>query len=251
MSIKRVKTGIPGFDKLVNGGFPFGATILLSGTPGTAKSIFSMQYLYNGAVEHKERGLYVSFEQKKEDIFSQAKQFGWNLAELEKNNLLTVKSIPVKHIDHTTVHDMMSFIKENKIERVVVDSLSTLAIIAPIYSAIYDLFLQELVTQREIFSPSLSGDFILKRFIYQFIAELQELPITTILISEIGKESEYMSRDTVSEFLCDGVIQITFETMGGEYSRSLLVRKMRHVKNDEDLHPVEISKKGIVVHDLK
>jgi len=39
--------------------------------------------------------------------------------------------------------------------------------------------------------------------------------------------------------------------MGGEFSRSLLVRKMRGTKNDEDIHPLEISSKGLVVHTIK
>jgi KaiC/GvpD/RAD55 family RecA-like ATPase len=70
------------------------------------------------------------------------------------------------------------------------------------------------------------------------------------LISESDSSKENYSKDNVSEFLCDGVVMMMFETMGGQYSRSLLVRKMRHVKNNEDLHPVEISKTGIVVHDM-
>ena len=55
----------------------------------------------------------------------------------------------------------------------------------------------------------------------------------------------------ISEFLCDGVVLLNFESLGGEFSRSLLVRKMRHTKNEEDIHPLEISKKGLVVHKLK
>jgi len=39
--------------------------------------------------------------------------------------------------------------------------------------------------------------------------------------------------------------------MGGEFSRSLMVRKMRNTKNNEDIHPLEIGKAGLVVHDLK
>lgn len=45
----RVKTGIPGFDELVAGGLPKESNILLTGIPGTGKTIFALQYLYNGA----------------------------------------------------------------------------------------------------------------------------------------------------------------------------------------------------------
>ena len=79
----QVKTGITGFDELVEGGFPKGKCILLSGTPGTGKTIFSLQYIYNGAKRFKEKSLYISFEENKEHLFSQAKKFGWDLEKLE------------------------------------------------------------------------------------------------------------------------------------------------------------------------
>jgi len=250
MRITRSKTGIPGFDKLMQGGIPVGSTVLLCGTPGTAKSIFSMQYVYEGARKFNERGLYVSFEQNKKALFTQASQFGWNFEVLEKKGLLHFLCVPVRNINHQTVEEIMRYVNKNGIKRMVIDSLSTLSIMAPMYSAINDLFLKELVTHETIFSPNLSEDFMLKRFIYFLMGNLQESSVTTILISEIGKDSEFLSRDTVSEFLADGVIQMLFESMGGQYSRSLMVRKMRHTKNDEDIHPVEIGKKGIIVHDI-
>jgi KaiC/GvpD/RAD55 family RecA-like ATPase len=249
--MRKCKTGIPGFDKLVRGGIPRGATILLCGTPGTAKSIFSLQQLYNGALNYKEKGLYVSFEQDKQALISQGKMFGWDIPSLEKEELVHFMCMPVKDINSKTCTEIIDYVKKNKIKRLVIDSLSTLSIVAPVYAAISDLFLKELVTRDNIFSPSLSEDFLLKRFIYHFMDDLQKLPVTTILISEIGSDSKFLSRDTVSEFLSDGIIQMFFESMGGEYSRSLLVRKMRHVNNDEDIHPVEIGKEGLVVHDLK
>jgi len=250
MKITKSRTGIPGFDKLVQGGLPAKSTILLSGPAGSAKSIFSLQYIYNGAMEYNEPSMYVSFEQSRESVINQGKQFGWNIVDAEKKGKMHLKCIPVKKIDHTTFTEIINYVKDNKITRLVIDSLSTLSINAPMYSAINEVYLRELITQDNIYAPSMGGDFILKRFIYMLIGELQELPVTTILISESDNGQENYSIDSVSEFLCDGIIQMHFESMGGKYSRSLLVRKMRHVKNDEDIHPVEISKKGIIVHDM-
>jgi KaiC/GvpD/RAD55 family RecA-like ATPase len=89
-----------------------------------------------------------------------------------------------------------------------------------------------------------------KRFIYGFISELRGMKdVTSLLISQTTDSQ--LSRDTVSEFICDGIILMAYETMGGDYSRSLIVRKMREVYNDDDVHPVEIGKRGIIVHNLK
>jgi len=248
--MKRTKTGIKGFDKLVGGGLPTGANILVSGQPGTAKTIFCLEYIYNGATKYREKGMFVSFEMKKKDIISQAKQFGWDIELAEEKGLIKFITIPVHRINKDTVKNILEAVKKYKIKRLVIDSLSTISINAPIHSAINDLFLRDLLTKDSIFSPPISGDFIMKRFIYSFMDYLTELGTTNLLVSEIGSNQGYMSDDQVSEFLADGILLITFETMGGDYSRSLLVRKMRHTKNDEDIHPLEISNKGIVVHTI-
>ncbi|TMI25740.1 KaiC domain-containing protein, partial [Candidatus Bathyarchaeota archaeon] len=68
MGSSRVSTGIEGFDRLVEGGFPRGDTILLIGNPGTGKTGFSAQFLYKGLVEG-ECGIYVSFSEGREAFF--------------------------------------------------------------------------------------------------------------------------------------------------------------------------------------
>ena len=52
----RVKTGVSGFDELVEGGIPKGFNVLITGLPGTGKTIFGLQYLYTG-LKNGENGL--------------------------------------------------------------------------------------------------------------------------------------------------------------------------------------------------
>jgi len=249
--MQRSKTGIKGFDKLVEGGFPAGTTILYTGTPGTGKTIFALEYLYNGATMFKEKGLFVTFEESKEEVLEQGKQFGWNFADLEKKGLLKIIAIPAREISKNTSNDILEMCKKEKYKRLVVDSLSTLSVNAPIFSVAEHLSISEVVNQSTVFSPPVVGDLMVKRFIYGFIDDLRQINgITTLLISENSIHSDFLSRDTVSEFLCDGVIVVTFESLGGAYSRSLLVRKMRQTKNDEDIHPLEINKDGVIIHDI-
>ncbi len=235
MGDNKIKTGIKGFDELIKGGFPKGSTILLSGTPGTGKTIFALEYLYNGATKFNENGLYVTFEEKKDNLKAQAKQFGWNLDQLEKSGKLRVLHIPTSSISKNTVKDVIERANQFKAKRLVIDSLSTLSINTPTtYTNVNEM-----------------NEYTIKRFIYTFIDELKQLKsITSLLISQVTDEKR-LSRDTISEFICDGIVYIIYESMGGEFSRSLIVRKMRQVKNDEDVHPLEISKKGLVVHSIK
>jgi KaiC/GvpD/RAD55 family RecA-like ATPase len=58
--LERVSTGIAGLDELVDGGYPKGRTILVSGDPGSGKTTFGLQFLLDGIVNHKENGVLVT-----------------------------------------------------------------------------------------------------------------------------------------------------------------------------------------------
>ena len=170
---------------------------------------------------------------------------------MEKEGKIKLLSVPTSKLKRETLEEIRIIVKKEKIKRLVIDSLSTLVINAPIYTTPSELSVQDVVGDNIIFSPPVIGDYVAKRFIYQLIESLRDLDCTTILISEAAEKGEYITRDTLSEFACDGVIILSFESMGGDYSRSLIIRKMRGTKNDEDVHPVEISKKGITVHKIE
>ena len=230
------QTGIAGLDQLIGEGFPLGSTILLSGTPGTGKTIFALEYLINGINKFDENGLYVTFEEKIENLRAQASQFGWDLEKMEKEGKLKVLQIHASEITKNVVKEIIELAKENNVKRLVIDSLSTLSINIPTtYTNVNEM-----------------NEYTIKRFIYAFVDELKQhlKEVTTLMISQTMNDSD-LSRDNISEFICDGIIHITFESMGGEFSRRLVVRKMRQRKNDEDIHPLEISKEGIKVHNLK
>lgn len=249
--IKRTKTGINGFDKLVQGGFPQGFTILIIGTPGTGKTLFTLEYLYNGAAKFREKSMLVTLEQSLEDVRTQALGIGLDLRKLEKSGSLILKAVPVKNFSIETVDEIKKEIKKNKVKRLVIDSLSTLAVNAPIHTPVNDITVRDVMDDKVFFSPPILGEYMIKRFIYDFISDLKDTGCTTLITAEAPEKGEFMTRDTVSEFVCDGILTLNFESLGGEFSRSLLVRKMRGTKNDEDIHPLEITSRGVVIHTIK
>ncbi len=250
--IERVPTGIKGFDKLVQGGFPSGFVMLVTGTPGCGKTLFGMEYVYNGARKYGEKGMIISFEQSLDDIRHQAAAIGLDLVTYEKKGLITLMHIPITELDKGTLEKIKKEVERRKIKRLVVDSISTLSINAPIYTPVKDVALKDIMNYKAFFSPPILGDFVVNRFIYGFIDNLRRFSgCTTMVTAEAPEKGDYLSRDTISEFICDGVLALSFESMGGEYSRSLIVRKMRGTKNDEDVHALEISDKGLVVHDIE
>src|SRR5512141_1246389 len=79
---RKIRTLIEGCDDLSHGGLPVGRTALVSGTSGTGKTMFAVQFLYNGITQFDEPGVFVTFEESPSDIIKNAHSFGWDLQKL-------------------------------------------------------------------------------------------------------------------------------------------------------------------------
>ncbi len=88
-----LKTGILGLDLALNGGIPKGSNILLCGPTGTGKTILALQLSHNVIKEGGTVG-YLSTEQRVEDLFIQAKAFGWNLERHKKTTFIASDNLP-------------------------------------------------------------------------------------------------------------------------------------------------------------
>ncbi|MFB6310933.1 MAG: ATPase domain-containing protein, partial [Salinirussus sp.] len=75
--IELTKTGIDGLDDILNGGIARHSTTLISGNPGAGKSIFGLQYIYNGVEEFDENGIYLTFEENAKDLQEAAESVGF------------------------------------------------------------------------------------------------------------------------------------------------------------------------------
>ena len=62
IGIKKIPTGIAGFDEITNGGLPFERTTVVVGGAGTGKTVFALQYLVSGARRWQEPGIFVAMD---------------------------------------------------------------------------------------------------------------------------------------------------------------------------------------------
>ncbi len=203
--MERVKTGVPGFDGLVEGGFPKNFSILLSGSPGTGKTIFGLHFLREGLM-NGERCAYVTYSQTPKDILDQAAEFGWDMKGLE--------FIELKPEDFEEVFTGKKF------GRIVLDSLSSIAVMT-------------------------------RDSLGRFIMKAKEIGCTAILISELPKESVWLSRDTISEFLTDGVVLLKSVEAAGEVKNLLKVEKMRSTAIEKKSNIYNITERGFEVKSYK
>ena len=220
--MNRIKTGIPGMDDLIEGGFPESSSILLSGGPGCGKSIFCLQYLYNGAKEYGERGMYITLEEGPHNLWWNMQRFKWDLLPLEKQGLLKIykfePNLDMKDDVEGQTKRILEKAKELNAKRLVIDSITA-------------------------FSFWIEDPAKLRYMIYVLIEELRKLDVTTILTTETSGGKDEISRFGVEEFLADGVVQMYFNPP----HRSMFVRKMRGTNNDKSIHPFEINDNGIQV----
>src|SRR3989344_515074 len=241
----RTATGIDGFDGLVEGGFPRNSSVLISGAPGTGKTTFALQFIYNGIKKFKENAVYVTMEEPIENLKATAKRFGMDFEEMDKKGSI----IFLRH--HSRDKDLLSRIREaveiNKAKRLVIDSLASLMTYAPFNSSIKSGENIMEYGKDIIVMPAVIGENMSRVFIHNLIDDLRTLGCTTLLTTELGQDGRWLSRDSVSEFVCDGVIVMSTLTLTGEIGRSLTIRKMRMTKHTLDVHGLAINNNGIKI----
>lgn len=233
--VERVKTGIPGFDEILNGGIPKRNVVLLSGGPGTGKSIFGQQYLWKG-LQGGEPGVYVALEEHPVQVRINMRQFGWDVRKYEQEGVFAIVDAFTAGIgeaakreryvvkDPTDVGLLIDVLREairdTGAQRVVVDSVSTLYLTKPSVARSIVLMLKKV----------LSG-----------------MGTTSILVSQVSVTERGFGGPGV-EHAADGIVRLDLDEYGGELIRSLIVWKMRGTKHSMKRHPFEITDKGIVVY---
>jgi len=244
--IERVKTGIEGLDKALNGGFPKGNLVLVSGGAGTGKSTLGMQYLYNGAKMFGEKGLYVSTEQSEAELNKQASAYGWDLEDLIRKNLLRIEYIEVTKAENALqrIYDAYTSFEPT---RMVIDSLTTLTD-SLLISGLKGNSAFSLVQVADSVSPIPSTEKTLsKAMLYRLIGKLKLFQATVLLTSELPEESHFLSADQTTEFIADGVIILNFVGLGSAELRSMQIRKMRYSFHRKDNLSYELTDKGVVM----
>ncbi len=221
---KKVPSGVPNLDKLIEGGFEKNSANVIVGGAGSGKTILATQFLVEG-IKRGEKCLYVTFEEKKEQFYKNMLEFGWNLEEYEnKKKLIFLEYTPakVKTMLEEGGGTIESTIVKQGITRIVIDSITSFIL----------LFEKELEKREAAI------------MLFNMISNWN---CTSLLTLEEDPLNEKELNAKPIEFESDSIILLYYVQDKGERKRYLEIMKMRGVKHSKRIHMFEICPHGIKV----
>jgi circadian clock protein KaiC len=210
----RVPTGILGLDPTIEGGLPKGRSILITGEPGTGKSIFALQFLVEG-LKRNEKCIFVTADEGPMDILEQAASMGWDLEpHVDKRDLAILNagaylsSFPgagkERHIDvQKAVHDLAGFVNQLGAQRLVLDPAGPFVLLRDSSVRMQD--------QTRLLIKMLRSS----------------LQTTNVLTSYAVPRTGERSMHGMEEYLVAGAVVLEMIWKDGQLVRSLIVEKMR------------------------
>jgi len=237
--ISRVTTGIERLDEILHGGFPNQSVTLVSGTPGSGKTIMCFHYLLDG-LKKGEKCLFLTSDERIENILKQANELGFDF-----NSWVNDGKLKFMHLDleKSNIHkEMGDEINTGQYSRVVLDSLTPIAEVPVMVSGgVHEVIPADGATSIKKYS---AGSIPATRsHIRRIMSILSKSNVTAMVTSEVLEGSRSLSRDTISEFLVDGILLMDLDTTMDR--RKLTVRKMRATKHTLKPQDITITEGGI------
>jgi circadian clock protein KaiC len=214
LQTERVPTGIEGLDQRLEGGLPKGRSILVTGEPGTGKTIFALQFLVEG-LKRGEKCMFVTADEGPMDVLEQAASLGWDLepqVEAKELSILNagsyLSSLPgagkERHIDiQKAVGDLSSFVSQIGVQRLVLDPAGPFVLLRDSSVRIQD--------QTRLLIKLLRSS----------------MKTTNVLTSYGVPRTGERVMHGIEEYLAAGAIVLEMIWKDGQLARSLIVEKMR------------------------
>lgn len=217
-----ISTGLPQLDEILGGGFPSHTVILLCGGPGTGKTLFSLNFLLEGA-ERGERCCYLTLMENKSELLRACKAIE-RLKKVEKyvdkNFVIQELTLTEKNFN-SAAFDLKQFVKlfnhYPKIERIVIDNVNKLLLYAK--------------DKREY-----------RRYFSELVKELKKRFLCSLIICE----TDGIDTGSGEAYECDGVIKLSFLELEEKPKRILEIYKLRYANFEPRVpHEFTINEKGL------
>ena len=222
---RRLGTGVPGFDTLLNGGIPEGDSMLLAGPSGSGKSVLASQFVAEG-LSQGEPAIIAIFEELPNDYVRRAGKLGIDFTTPQQEGAL--KIIYIRPLDLSvdeTVHEVIAAVKEIGAKRVVLDSL---------------------VGFEMALAPEFRHEF--RESLYRMIGALTRIGVTVVSTVEVEENFTSMGLSNYAiSFLTDDIVRLRYISIDGQLRRMMIVVKMRGGPHSIDMHEYTVTNSGVVI----
>ncbi len=227
--LPKAPTGIAGLDEVTKGGLPKGRPSLICGEAGSGKTLFSLEFIVRGALEFKEPGVFMAFEEKADELAANVASLGFDLNRLQEEQLLKIDHVHIdrSEIDETGEYDLTGlFIRLG----FAIDSIGAKRVV--------------LDTIENLFS-NLTNQGILRSEIRRLFTWLKDKGVTTIITGEKGTGT--LTRHGLEEYVSDCVILLDHRVDHQISTRLLRIVKYRGSVHGTNEYPFLIDQDGISV----
>src|SRR6187402_1365958 len=228
-ALTKAKTGISGLDEITLGGIPQGRPTLICGGPGCGKTLFSIEFLINGATRFKEPGVFVTFEEKTEELTLNVASLGFDLEKLQKEKKLRLDYIRIERseIEETGEYNLDGlFIRLSH----AIESIGAKRVVLDTVEALF---------------AGLPNHAILRAELRRLFRWLKDRGMTAIITGERGEAS--ITRYGLEEYVADCVITLDHRVTGQISTRRLRIVKYRGSAHGTNEYPFLIGEHGISV----
>jgi circadian clock protein KaiC len=228
-TLPKVLTGIKGLDEITYGGLPLGRPTLVAGKAGCGKTLLAMEFILRGAIDFKEPGVFISFEEKPEELIANVSSLGFNVDALIKKKLMDIDYI---HVEKSEIEITGEFDLEGLFIRLgyIVDTIGAKRI--------------ALDTIESLFS-GISNHAILRAELRRLFRWIKDRGLTAVITGEQGENT--LTRQGLEEYVSDCVIFLDHRIKEQYGTRRLRIVKYRGSFHGTNEYPFLIDQDGISV----
>lgn len=227
--LEKALTGITGFDEITFGGLPRGRATLICGTPGCGKTMLGVEFLVNGARKYSEPGVFVAFEETRDELTVNSASLDFDLDRLVRDGMLAIDHV---HIDPNEIAETGEYDLEGLFIRLkyAIESIGAKRVVLDTIETLFSGFSNAALLRAEI------------RRLFQF---LKSFGVTAIVTGERGENS--LTRFGLEEYVADCVILLDQRVTDQITTRRIRIVKYRGSSHGTNEYPFIIDEQGFSV----
>jgi circadian clock protein KaiC len=227
--LEKAPTGIQGLDEVTYGGLPRGRPTLLCGAAGCGKTLFAMTFLYSGAIQYGEPGIFVAFEERPAELIKNVGSLNYDLQKLVTENKLAIDHV---HIERAQIEEAGEYDLEGLFIRLgyAIDSIGAKRVVLDTIEALFG---------------GLQDPAVLRAELRRLFVWLKDKGVTAIITAERGDGT--LTRHGLEEYVSDCVILLDNRVTDQLSTRRLRILKYRGSAHGTNEYPFIIDEQGITV----